>query len=116
MGPGDPVTAEVHIGGDLMVIGSQDGLRTAAKIAYVALAYMFGVRVAASDAFMEVRSYILEGRPDGVSRLFINKRYLEACQQGPHQHSVAIAARRDKRRVDAIASAFFAPGSPCAKP
>jgi hypothetical protein len=106
MGPGDPVTAEVHISGDLMVIGSQDGLRTAAKIAYVALAYIVGVKVAASDAFTEVRSYILEGRPNGVARLFINKRYLEACQQGPHQHSVAIAARRDKRRVDAIVRLF----------
>ena len=106
IGPEDPVTAEVHIGGDLMVIGSQDGLRTVAKIAYVALAYIVGVRVAVGDAFMEVRSYILKGTPDTVARLFINKRYLEACQQGPHQHSVAIAARRDKRRVDAIVRLF----------
>jgi hypothetical protein len=41
-----------------------------------------------------------------VARLFINKRYLEACQQGPHQHSIAIAARRDKHRVDAIVRLF----------
>jgi hypothetical protein len=104
--PGDPVMAEVHIGGDLMVIGSQEGLRTVAKIAYVGLAHLVGVKVAASEAYREVRQFILEGRPEGVARLFINKRYLEACQQGPHQHSIAIAARRDKHRVDAIVRLF----------
>ena len=106
LGPGDPVTAEVHIGGDLMVIGSSEGLRTAAKIAYVGLAHLVGVKVAAGDAFREVRQFILEGKPEGVARYFINKRYLEACQQGPHQHSIAIAARRDKHRVDAIIRLF----------
>jgi hypothetical protein len=106
MGPGDPVRAEVHIGGDLMVIGSQEGLRTVAKIAYVGLAHLVGVKVAAGDAFREVRQFILEGKPEGVARFFINKRYLEACQQGPHQHSIAIAARRAKYRVDAIVRLF----------
>lgn len=106
MGPGDPVTAEVHIGGDLMVIGSQEGLRTVAKIAYLGLARLVGVRVAAGDAFSEVRQFILEGKPEGVARFFTNKRYLEACQQGPHQHSIAIAARLDKHRVDAIVRLF----------
>src|SRR5437764_9253119 len=43
MRPGDPVTAEVHVGGDLMVIGSQEGLRTVAKIDYVGLARLVGV-------------------------------------------------------------------------
>ncbi len=106
MGPGDPVRAEVHIGGDLMVIGSPEGLRTAAKIAYVGLAHLVGVKVAAGEAFTEVRQFILEGKPEGVARIFTNKRYLEACQQGPHQHSIAIAARRDKHRVDAIVRLF----------
>jgi hypothetical protein len=105
-GPGDPVTAEVHIGGDLMVIGSPEGLRTVAKIAYVGLAHLAGVKVAAGDAFREVRQFILQGEPDGVARFFINKRYLEACQQGPHQHSIAIAGRRDKHRVYAIVRLF----------
>jgi hypothetical protein len=106
MGRGDPVTAEVHVGGELMVIGSQEGLRTVAKIAYAGLARLVGVRVAAGDAFNEVRQFILDGEPEGVARLFTNKSYLEACQQGPHQHSIAIAARRDKHRVDAIARLF----------
>ena len=106
MGPGDPVTAEIHIGGDLVVIGSPEGLQTAAKIAYVGLARLVGVKVAAGDAFREVRQYILEGKPEGVARTFTNKRYLEACQQGPHQHSISIAARRDKQRVDAIVRLF----------
>ncbi len=105
-GPGNPVRAEVHVGGDLMVIGSPEGLRTVAKIAYVGLAHLAGVRLAAGDAFREVRQFIREGQPEGVARSFINKRYLEACQQGPHQHSIAIAARRDKHRVDAIIRLF----------
>jgi hypothetical protein len=105
-GPGEPVVAEVHVGGDLMVIGSQEGLRAVAKIAYVGLAHLVGVNVAAGDAFREVRQFIMEGRPEEVARLFINKRYLQACQQGPHQHSIAIAARRDKHRVDAVVRLF----------
>jgi hypothetical protein len=105
-GPGEPVVAEVHVGGNLMVIGSQEGLRTVAKIAYIGLAHFVGVKVAASDAFREVRQFIMEGRPEGMARFFINKRYLQACQQGPHQHSIAIAARRDKHRVDAIVRLF----------
>lgn len=105
-GPGDPVTAEVHIDGDLMVIASMEGLRAAAKIAYVGLAHLVGTRVATNEAFKEVRQFILEGKPEGVARFFINRNYLKACQQGPHQHSIAIAARRDKRRVDAIARLF----------
>lgn len=106
MGPGDPVRAEVHIGGDLMVIGSQEGMRTVAKIAYVGLAYLVGVRIAVGNAFEELRQFVLEGKPEGVARLFTNKPYLEACQQGPHQHSIAIAARRDKHRADAIVRLF----------
>jgi hypothetical protein len=105
-GPGDPVTAEVHIGGELRVIGSPEGFRTVAKIAYVGLARFAGVRVAVGDAFREVRQYIVDGRSEEVARLFLNTRYLEACRQGPHQHSIAIAARRDKHRVDAIVRLF----------
>jgi len=48
----------------------------------------------------------LKADPDGVARFFVNKRYLEACQHGPRQHSIAIAARRDRRRVDAIVRLF----------
>lgn len=105
-GLGDPVSAEVYIGGDLMVIGSPEGLRTVTKIAYVGLAHLVGVKVAVGDAFKEVRHLILEGKPEGVTRFFTHKRYLEACQQGPHQHSIAIAARRDRHRVDAIVRLF----------
>ena len=53
-----------------------------------------------------MRQFILEGKPEGVARFFVNKHYLEACQQGPHQHSIAIAGRRDKHRVDAIVRLF----------
>lgn len=105
-GPGDPVRVEIHIGGDLMVIGSQAGLRTVAKIAYVGLAHLVGTNIAAGDAFREIRQFILEGKPEGVAQIFINTRYLEACQQGPHQHSIVIAARLDKHRVDAIVRLF----------
>lgn len=105
-GPGDPVIAEVHIGGELMVVGSQAGLRTAAKIAYVGLAHLVGSRIVAGDAFRKVRGFISDGKPEGVAHIFVNAGYLASNQQGPHQHSIAIAARRDKRRVDAIVRLF----------
>jgi hypothetical protein len=105
-GPGDAVTAEVHIGGDLVVVGSQEGHRSAAKIAFVGLAYLAGANFATGEAFGEVRQFILRGKPEGTARIFTNKRYLEACQQGPHQHSIILAARHDQHRVDAIVRIF----------
>ena len=63
----------MHIGGDLMLIGSQEGLRVAAKIAYVSLAYVVGNKVATGGAFSEVRQFIVEGRPEGVARIFVNR-------------------------------------------
>src|SRR5262249_10158905 len=61
-GPGEPEQAEIHIGGNLKVIGSLEGLRVVAKIAYVGLAYRAGVRFALSDAFDEIRTFIRTGR------------------------------------------------------
>jgi hypothetical protein len=105
-GPGEPVVAEVHIGGDLMIVGSKEGLQTVAKVAYIGLAHLMGSRIATGDAFAIVRDFIQRGSPKGVARIFVNTDYLEACPQGPHQHSIAIAARRDLRRVDAIVRLF----------
>lgn len=105
-GPGAPKKAEIHIRGDLMEIGSEAGLRTAAKIAYVGLAYKTGVNVALADAFDRVREYVRHGTEKGVAHLFVLERFLNSCQQGPHQHSIVLAGRHDKRRVDAIVRLF----------
>jgi hypothetical protein len=67
-----------------MVIGSPEGLRTVAKIAYVGLAHLVGVQVAAGEVFRDVRQLILQGKPGGVARFFVNNHYPEGCQQGPH--------------------------------
>jgi hypothetical protein len=53
-----------------------------------------------------VRKFIVEGVGDGISHLFLNVGYMEAVQQGPHQHSIAVAARKDKGRIDAIVRLF----------
>ncbi len=105
-GPGNPLQGEVHIGGDLKFIGSPEGLRTASKIAYVALAFCGSPELAKGDSFAEVRAYIREraGRP--TARLFVHEGFLQACQQGPHQHSIIIAGGHDKKRVDAIVRLF----------
>jgi hypothetical protein len=105
-GPGEPEQGEVHFGGELKCIGSSEGLRTAAKIALIGLAYRAGIVLAASDSFLNVRAYIKDGKGTPCARLFFNVGYLDAVQQGPHQHSLTIAARRDKRRVDVIVRLF----------
>lgn len=105
-GPGKPEQGEVHIWGDLKFIGSAEGLRTASKIAYVGLALRAGAKLATGDSFDEVRAYVREGTGRPTSRLFVHERFLEAVQQGPHQHSLIIAARHDKGRVDAIVRLF----------
>jgi hypothetical protein len=105
-GPGKPEDAEVHLGGELEAIGSEVGLRTASKIAYVGLAYIAGAKLATTDSFNEIRAYVLEGTGKPTSRLFVHERFMGAVQQGPHQHSLIIAGRHDKGRVDAIVRLF----------
>lgn len=105
-GPGEPELGEVHLGGELEAIGSEPGLRTASKIAYVGLAFLAGAKLAMSDSFDEVRTYVREGTGKPTSRLFVNERFMWAVQQGPHQHSLIIAGRHDKGRVDAIVRLF----------
>jgi|ERR1700722_11059601 len=107
-GPGDPQQGEVHVGGDVKLIGSAEGLRTTSKIAYVGLAQCASATLATSDSFDEVRAYVCNGTGEPTSRLFVHKRFLNSVQQGPHQHSLIIAGRNDKRRVDAIVRLFGA--------
>ena len=90
----------------MKVIGEPDGLRSVAKIAYMGLAFRAGVNVARSGAFDELRTYILSGTGKPLSRLFVHQRFMNAMHQGPHQHSIVIAARHDRRRVDAIVRLF----------
>lgn len=104
--PGNPDWAEVHLGGELEAIGSAAGFRTASKIAYVGLALRAGSKLAMGSSFNEVRAYVLEGTGKQTSRLFVNERFMGAVQQGPHQHSLIIAGRHGKGRVDAIVRLF----------
>ena len=105
-GPGEPMQAEVHVGGELELIGAAEGLRTASKIAYAGLAFRAGEKLAMSDAFKGIRAYILEGTGKPSARAFINYKFSDAVRQGPHQHAIILAARHDKKRVDAIVTLF----------
>lgn len=105
-GPGDPVQGEVHVGGELELIGSSEGLRTVSKIAYAGLVFRAGAKLAMSDAFNEIRAYILEDKAKPTARAFVNYKFSGAVQQGPHQHTIILAARHDKKRVDAIVTLF----------
>lgn len=104
--PGEGQEAEIHVSGDLKFIGSPEGLRTAAKIGYIALAYVTGVRFAAGPAFSTVRAYVQTGNVKPSARLFVHETFLAAVEIGPHQHLVIIAGRHDKHRVDAIVRLF----------
>lgn len=94
------------MGGDLKVIGSHDGLRTAAKIAYIGMAFCAGSVFSASDAFAGVREYIKTGKGASPARLFIHEKFLNAVQLDPHQHALILAGRHDKHGVDAIVRLF----------
>jgi hypothetical protein len=105
-GPGEPEIGEVHCGGDFRYIGAPEGLRTAAKIAFIGLAYRAGGALAAGHSFENVRNYIRSGIGAAHARLFLNSAYLGAVEQGPHQHSLTLAGRNDQHRVDAIVRLF----------
>lgn len=98
--------AEVEVSGELKVIGSVEGLRTATKIAYMGMAFCAGSVFAASDAFEHVREFIRTGSGASPARLFVHEKFLNAVQLGPHQHALILAGRNDKRRVDAIVRLF----------
>jgi hypothetical protein len=67
---GEPISGEVHVGGELEVIGAPEGLRTVSKIAYAGLAFRAGTKLAMNDAFNEIRAYILEGAGKPAARIF----------------------------------------------
>ena len=86
-------------------IGSPESLRSAAKIAYTGLVLCAG-EIAIRDMFDEVRLYVRTGTGKPTARLFFNENLVNAVAQGPHQHSIVIAGRRDKNGVDAIVRLF----------
>ncbi len=104
--PSPSEEAEVEVSGDLRVIGSIDGLRTAAKIAFIGLAFCGGSVFAASEAFEAVREFIRSGKGTSPSRLFIHETFLASVEMGPHQHAIILAGRNDRHRVDAIVRLF----------
>jgi len=106
LAPGESVRAEVHLGGNLDEIGSLNGLRTVAKIAYLGLAYLGGVRFALGDSFRKVRDFIMTGAGSPATRQFANYNFASEVAQGPHQHSIMLAGRHDQKRVDAIVRLF----------
>jgi hypothetical protein len=59
-----------------------------------------------SRAFDDIRAHIRSGEGKPLASLFVHERFRNACQQGPHQHSLIVAGRHDKARVDAIVRLF----------
>jgi len=102
--PGGEV--EASFSGDLDFLISEGMLRFVAKIAYTASALRMGFALAQSDAFSEIREYINTGRGSTPVRLFLNDEFLTHSAHGLHQHSVVLAGRNDKHRVDAIVRLF----------
>jgi hypothetical protein len=56
-----------------------------------------------SDA---ARSYVRTGQGAPSAKLFLNEEYFANCAQGPHQHSIVIVGRRDKRHIKVIVRLF----------
>jgi hypothetical protein len=103
---GEPEEAEIHVGGNFEVIGAAEGLRTTAKVAYMGLTRLIGPTMVAGESFARVRDYINTGNGKPSSRLFVNHGYLEAVETGPHQHSITLAGRNDRKHVAAIVRLF----------
>lgn len=98
--------AEASFSGQLDFLTSEEMFRYVAKIAYTALALRMGIAVAQFDCFNEVRDYIDKGGDSAPVCLFLNEAFLAGSEQGLHQHSVVLAGRNDRRRVDAIVRIF----------
>ena len=90
----------VHVPFDF--IGTQCGLRTAAKTSYTALALKIGIGYALSGTFENVRNYVRTGGARPPSRLFLNENFQSRFQIGPHQHSIACAGDAKRHCAHAI--------------
>ena len=97
---------ELSISGSLDFIGSPEVLRTSAKIAYTRLAMKMGCAFAMRNLFDHIRQYVRTGTGEVYAKLFFNEQFLTSSNQGSHQHSIVIAGRRDRCRVDAIIRLF----------
>lgn len=102
--PGGEV--EASMSGQLDFLTSEEMLRFVTKIAYTALALRMGIAITQLDSFDEIREYIDKGGGSSPVRLFLNEAFLTGSAQGLHQHSVVLAGRNDRRRVDAIVRIF----------
>ena len=98
--------AEISVAGTLKLIGAPEGLRLATKIAYTGFALRMGCDFAIRNASDEARTYVRTGEDKQTAKLFVNQEYLANCAQRPHQHSIVLAGRKDKHRIDAIVRLF----------
>lgn len=96
--------AVVHVPFDF--IGTQSGLRTAAKAAYTALAFKTGVGYALSPTFDAVRNYCCNGGTASPARLFLNDNFQASFHIGPHQHALVCAGDAKSKRAHALVIYF----------
>ena len=80
-------------------------LRTAAKVAYFAMAKKAGKKFAQSAAFAEVRKYLATGE-GSPARLFVNENFAANTRIGPHQHMVQVYCNGGEGTVYAIVLFF----------
>ena len=102
--PAREIEATVYVPFDF--IGTQCGLRTAAKAAYTALALKTGAGYALSGAFAAVRNYARTGGASVPVRLFLNENFQSSFHIGAHQHAIACAGDSKYHRVHAIVIYF----------
>ena len=98
------VDAVVHVPFDF--IGTQSGLRTAAKTAYTALAFKTGIAYALSSTFDSVRNYCRNGGSPSAVRLFLNDNFQANFHIGPHQHAIVCAGDAKTKRAHALVIYF----------
>jgi hypothetical protein len=89
----------------LEFIGRQAALRTATKVALMALAKVAGRNFAGSQAFKDAKLYVLTGK-GSPSRLFVNQNFAANMQMGPHQHAVQVYCDGAEHSVYATVTFF----------
>jgi hypothetical protein len=98
--------AEVSMSGRLRLIDEPEGLRLATKIAYTGFAYRLAPDNAIRNTSDAARVYVRTGDGAPAAKLFLTEGYFKNCAQGPHQHSVVIVGRQDRRSIKAIVRLF----------
>jgi hypothetical protein len=104
-GNGKPIIFEPQSFMSLEFIGTPVALRSATKVALMAVAKVIGRVFASSPCFGRAKRFLM-GFDEATARLFVNKNFAKNMHSGPHQHIVQVYCNGQEHSIYATVIFF----------